>query len=167
MRWQKVICTNDTAKSAPSKVAHSEHKTPPTQPMSGLPYGNLRRKIREGAIITQKIRRRLRQLVLLMARLTQNILAVWDSVSRGRKLGCSFTRTWVERDLHRGDLRALNDIAFRSIDRPPSLRVERLCNRGLLVQTDRGNYRMTLQGWIAVFLRHTSARGLKQKGLDA
>ena len=67
-------------------------------------------------------------------------------------------RSWVERDLHKGDLRVLNDIAFRRIDRPASTQVERPCDRRFLVKTGRGGSRMTLKGWIAVFLRHTFAR---------
>ena len=69
-------------------------------------------------------------------------------------------RSWVERDLHVGDLRALNDIAFRKIHSPGFGQVDRLCKRGFLVaNTAQGPYRMTLKGWVAVFLRNTSARG--------
>ena len=68
----------------------------------------------------------------------------------------------MERDLHVGDLRILSDFAFRN-DRPPSLVVNRLCERGFLATTERGRTRMTLKGWAAVFLRQTVARGERDK----
>jgi hypothetical protein len=64
-------------------------------------------------------------------------------------------RAWVERDLKRGDLRTLSNFAFRRKGRPPSIVVNRLKERGFLA---RGSCRITLKGWIAVLLRHTSAR---------
>ena len=74
------------------------------------------------------------------------------------KLTGRLQRSWVERDLQRGDLRILSDIAFRRIKGPAFDSVQRLRKRGFLVKTARGPYRMTLTGWVAVFLRHTSAR---------
>jgi hypothetical protein len=64
----------------------------------------------------------------------------------------------VERDLQHGDLRILSDIAFRRIHGPAFASVERLRKRGFLLVKTAGKYRMTLTGWVAVFLRHTSAR---------
>jgi hypothetical protein len=65
-------------------------------------------------------------------------------------------RAWVQRDLHVGDLRALSGIAFRRDVRPASTIIDRLDKRGFLEMTARGSYRVTLKGWIAVLLRHTS-----------
>ena len=74
------------------------------------------------------------------------------------KLTGRLQRSWVERDLQRGDLRILSDTAFRRLHGPAFDSVQRLRKRGFLVKTARGPYRMTLTGWVAVFLRHTSAR---------
>jgi len=64
-------------------------------------------------------------------------------------------RSWVERDLCVGDLRALSNIASgRSFDGPDLA----LCKRGFLTTTARATSRMTLVGWVAVLLRNTSAR---------
>jgi hypothetical protein len=70
------------------------------------------------------------------------------------------TRSWLERDLHLGDLRALSEIAYRLTARPGHAPVERLCKRGFVVKNDRAPYfcRITLNGWIAVLLRQTIAR---------
>ena len=73
------------------------------------------------------------------------------------KLTGRLQRSWVERDLQRGDLRILSDIAFRRIHGPAFDSVERLHKRGFVKPAIRP-YRMTLMGWVAVFLRHTSAR---------
>ena len=70
------------------------------------------------------------------------------------KLTGRLQRSWVERDLQRGDLRILSDIAFRRIHGPAFDSVERLHKRGFA----KPAIRMTLTGWVAVFLRHTSAR---------
>jgi hypothetical protein len=70
----------------------------------------------------------------------------------------SLMRSRVERDLHVGDLRALNDFAFFRNDRPPSAVVYRLCQRGFLAKTASGRCRLTAKGWIAVLLRQTVAR---------
>jgi len=68
-------------------------------------------------------------------------------------------RSWVERDLCVGDLRALSNIASgRSFDGPDLDQIERLCKRGFLTTTARATSRMTLVGWVAVLLRNTSAR---------
>ena len=67
------------------------------------------------------------------------------------KLTGPLQRSWVERDLRVGDLRALSNIAFRRIDGPAFDQVERLCKRKFLVKTARGPCRITLRGWIAVF----------------
>jgi hypothetical protein len=77
------------------------------------------------------------------------------------KLTAPRQRAWVERDLNVGDLRTLSDIAFRRIPGPPFDPVQRLRKRGFLVKSVRGPYRVTLKGWIAILLRHSSARGLK------
>jgi hypothetical protein len=74
------------------------------------------------------------------------------------KLTGRLQRSWVERDLHEGDLRVLSDIAFRRIHGPAFDPVQRLRKRGFLVKSARGPYRMTLTGWVAVLLRNTSAR---------
>jgi hypothetical protein len=67
-------------------------------------------------------------------------------------------RAWVERDLYLGDLRALSGVAFRRNIRPPSIILSRLEEREFIGRTARGSCRVTLKGWIAVLLRHTSAR---------
>jgi hypothetical protein len=85
--------------------------------------------------------------------------AVVGSLAIVAKLTGSRQRAWVERDLYVGDLRILSDIAFRRIAGPPFGSVERLCKRGLLMRTGRGPGRITLKGWIAILLRHTTARG--------
>jgi hypothetical protein len=75
----------------------------------------------------------------------------------GELLRLSFMRSWVERDLHRGDLSVLGDFASFGNRRPPSAIVDRLCERGFVTKTARGS-RMTLKGWIAILSRHTIAR---------
>jgi hypothetical protein len=75
----------------------------------------------------------------------------------GKSLQPSLLRSWVERDLHVGDLRVLSEFAFGRT-RSPSIVIDRLSERGFLAKTERGRTRMTLKGWIAVFLRHTFAR---------
>ena len=74
------------------------------------------------------------------------------------KLTGRLQRSWVERDLRVGDLRALSDIAFRRIDGPAFDQVERLCKRGFLRMPPGGLGRMTMKGWVAVLFRNTSAR---------
>jgi hypothetical protein len=74
------------------------------------------------------------------------------------KLTGQLQRSWVERDLHVGDLRVLSEIAFRRIHGPGFEQVQRLRKRGFLVKSARGPYRMTLTGWVALLLRNTSAR---------
>jgi len=77
----------------------------------------------------------------------------------GRKMsGALLARSWVERDLQRGDLRFLIDFAFFRNRRPPSAVRDRLCERGFLAKTARGRSRMTFEGWVAILLRHTFAR---------
>ena len=78
----------------------------------------------------------------------------------GIRLTSQRQRAWVERDLHMGDLRALSGVAFRRNVRPPSIVANRLEDRGFMGRTARGSCRVTLKGWIAVLLRHTSARRL-------
>ena len=75
-------------------------------------------------------------------------------------------RAWVERDLYMGDLRTLSDIAFRRIAGPPFGAVNRLRKRGFLVKTSRGLSRVSLTGWVAVLLRHTSARRVETTSWD-
>ena len=76
----------------------------------------------------------------------------------------SLMRSWVERDLHLGDLRALSNIASgRSFDGPDLDQVERLCKRGFLKTTARGTCRMTLSGWIATLLRYTFAKRARKE----
>ena len=70
-------------------------------------------------------------------------------------LQSSGMRSWVRRDLHRGDLGFLTDFAFFRNCRPPSAVVGRLCERGFLAKTGRGRPRMTLKGWTALLSRHT------------
>src|SRR5215831_20984973 len=79
---------------------------------------------------------------------------------RGAKLSgpSSLARSWVERDLQRGDLSFLRDFAFFRNRWPPSVVVDRLDERGFLARTERVRPRMTLKGWIAILLRHTFAR---------
>jgi hypothetical protein len=78
---------------------------------------------------------------------------------RAELSGSSLMRSRLERDLARGDLRALSNIAVgRSFDGPDLGQVERLCERGFLAMTRKGRSRMTLKGWIAILLRHTIAR---------
>jgi hypothetical protein len=74
-------------------------------------------------------------------------------------VGVIMMRSRLERDLARGDLRALSNIAFgRSFDGPDLDQVDRLCERGFLAKTRKARARMTLKGWIAILLRHTIAR---------
>ena len=75
------------------------------------------------------------------------------------KLTARQQRAWLERDLNVGDLRVLSDVAFRRTLRPHFDPVQRLCQRGFLVETDRAPRccRLTLRGWIAIILRHTFA----------
>ena len=73
-------------------------------------------------------------------------------------LQLSGMRSWVRRDLHRGDLGFLTDFAFFRNREPPSAVVGRLCERGFLARTVRGRSRMTLSGWIAILIRHTFAQ---------
>ena len=86
--------------------------------------------------------------------------ALFGALAIVLKLTGRLQRSWVERDLHVGDLRALNNIAFRKGDRTPSTQVERLRERGFLANTAQGSYRMTLTGRVAVLLRNTSAQGV-------
>jgi hypothetical protein len=74
------------------------------------------------------------------------------------KLTGRLQRSWVERDLRVGDLRALSNIAFRRIDGPAFDQIERLCKRGFLRMAAGRTGRMTLKGWVAVLFRNTSAR---------
>jgi len=67
-------------------------------------------------------------------------------------------RSWVERDLQRGDLSFLKDFAFFRNRRPPSAVADRLRQRGFLAKTERARNRMTLKGWLIILLRHTTAR---------
>ena len=84
-------------------------------------------------------------------------------------LWSSLVRARLERDLHLGDLRVLSDVAFGRTARPHFNPVERLCKRGFLVETNRGPrcFRMTLKGWIVIFLRYTCARRIDTEGLEA
>jgi hypothetical protein len=77
------------------------------------------------------------------------------------KLTRPLQRSWLERDLYVGDLRALTNIAFGRSDLPASTQIERLRQRGFLAWTAKGTYRITLTGWVAVLLRNTSARPVK------
>ena len=67
-------------------------------------------------------------------------------------------RSWLERDLQRGDLSVLRDFALFRNRRPPSAVVDRLRERGFLAKTARGRNRMTLKGRLAILLRQTTAR---------
>jgi hypothetical protein len=68
------------------------------------------------------------------------------------------TRSWVQRDLQRGDLTCLKDFALFRDRFPDYAVVDRLCERGFLAKTNRGRIRMTLKGWIVTLLRTTFAR---------
>jgi hypothetical protein len=81
--------------------------------------------------------------------------------------GASSARSWAERDLRRGDLGILADFAFFRNRYPPSIVVDRLCERGFLARTGRGRFRMTVKGWCAVLSRQTVARAERTKTLDA
>ena len=70
----------------------------------------------------------------------------------------NFPRSWVERELQPGDLSCLRDFALFRNRRPASAVVDRLCERGFMAKTARMRGRMTLKGWIAIFLRRTVAR---------
>ena len=85
--------------------------------------------------------------------------AAWVLSGVGAKLlQLSGMRSWVRRDLHRGDLGFLTDFAFFRNRRPPSAVVDRLCERGFMAKTERARSRMTLKGWVAILLRRTFAR---------
>ena len=73
-----------------------------------------------------------------------------------------FMRSWVERDLHRGDLSCLKDFALFRDRFPDYAVVDRLCERGFLAKTNHALIRMTLKGWIAILLRNTFARKFLQ-----
>lgn len=73
-------------------------------------------------------------------------------------------RARVERDLQRGDLSFLSDFAFFRNRYPPSIVVDRLCERGFMAKTAHLRRRMTLKGWAAVFLRRTFARKQNRNG---
>ena len=75
-------------------------------------------------------------------------------------------RSWMHRDLHRGDLTILTNFAFFRNRYPPSIVVDRLCERGFLARTARLRLRMTLKGLIAIFLRRTLAQGSTKKSLN-
>jgi hypothetical protein len=79
----------------------------------------------------------------------------------------TFPRSWVERDLQRGDLSLLRDFAFFRNRHPPSAVIDRLCERGFVAKTERGRTRMTLKGWVAIFLRHTFVRSAAKEMLNA
>jgi hypothetical protein len=68
------------------------------------------------------------------------------------------TRSWVERDLQGGDLSCLSDFALFRNRRPASAVIDRLCERRFMAKAIRMRPRITLKGWIAVFLRQTVAR---------
>lgn len=74
------------------------------------------------------------------------------------KLTAEQQRSWLERDLQRGDLSFLRDFALFRNRRPPSAVVDRLRERGFLAKTERGHSRMTLKGWLVILFRHTTAR---------
>jgi hypothetical protein len=52
----------------------------------------------------------------------------------GAKLQSTLMRSRVERDLQLGDLRVLSDFAFFRNRYPPSIVVDRLCERGFLAK---------------------------------
>jgi hypothetical protein len=83
------------------------------------------------------------------------------------KLTAQRQRSWVERDLQRGDLRLLADFAFFRNNRLPSIVVDRLCERRFLAKSERGRSRMTLKGWIAILLRQSFARSSNGSTLRA
>jgi hypothetical protein len=67
------------------------------------------------------------------------ILPLYSFRTDGAKmLQSSGMRSRVERDLQLGDLRSLSDFAFFRNRYPPSIIVERLCERGFLAKTGRG-----------------------------
>jgi hypothetical protein len=72
--------------------------------------------------------------------------------------GRSFARSWLERGLQRGDLSFLRDFAFFRNRYPPSIVVDRLCDHALMATTAGGRKRMTLKGWITIFLRNLARR---------
>jgi len=88
-------------------------------------------------------------------------VAVVAALAIVAKLTAQRQRSWLERDLQRGDLSFLTDFAFFRNRHPPSIVVDRLSERGFLAKTERGSSRMTLKGWIAILLRRTSAKSLK------
>jgi hypothetical protein len=77
------------------------------------------------------------------------------------KLTAQRQRSWLERDLQPGDLSFLTDFAFLRNRHPPSIVVDRLRERGFLAKPELWRSRMTLKGWIAILLRHTTAGGSK------
>ena len=54
------------------------------------------------------------------------------------KLTAQRQRSWLERDLQRGDLSFLTDFAFFRNRSPPSAVVDRLRERGFLAETGEG-----------------------------
>ena len=68
-------------------------------------------------------------------------------------------RAWLTRELYRGDLSALSDVASRrNFDGPGRDQVGRLRKRGFLRETSWGQCRVTLKGWLALALRLMAGR---------
>jgi hypothetical protein len=75
-----------------------------------------------------------------------------------RPRSASSLRTWVTRELRRGDLRALSGAARGYCYDVDIKQAERLCARGFLGKGLMGQPRVTLKGRFALLLRSTIAR---------
>ena len=70
----------------------------------------------------------------------------------------SSIRTWVIRELHRGDLHALSDAARGRYYDLDMGQIDRLRGRGYLTNKLFGGLRVTIKGRLALLLRRTVAR---------
>ena len=86
-----------------------------------------------------------------------NLFVKWDA-----KAG--FSRDWVAKDLKRGDLYSLIDVA--SGLRPDGLtrdQARRLAARGMIYDYGNGNYRATLKGRLALRLREVARQTVRSE----
>lgn len=67
-------------------------------------------------------------------------------------------RSWVTKDLYRGDMRALQHVARRRIGDIDIGQLSRLRKRGFITKIFWGRARVTPKGWLALLLRTTVAR---------
>jgi hypothetical protein len=71
-------------------------------------------------------------------------------------------RAWLEKDLYRGDLRALRDVARGSGENVDISQLSRLRSRGFITKIILGKARLLPKGALALLLRATIARPLPE-----